>query len=144
MFQLASILLSVSLLSAIFGISTATGGGNAASSRVTGTVTYLERVALLPAAVVKIQLVDVSRADAPAVVLVEQIIPTGGEQAPFFFEIPFDPSEIKANHTYAVQSRIEEDGRLRFISDQRYAVITRNAPMHVDMVLRPVNGDKSN
>lgn len=144
MFQLVSILLSVSLLSAIFGISTATGGGNGASSRVTGTVTYLERVALPPTAVVKIQLVDVSRADAPAVILVEQIIPTGGEQVPFFFEIPFDPSKIKANHTYAVQARIEDDGRLRFISDQRYAVITRNAPMHVNMVLRPVSGDKSN
>ena len=144
MFLLISILLSLSLLSTIFGISTATGGGNGASSRVTGTVTYIERVALPPAAVVKIQLVDVSRADAPTVILVEQIIPTGGEQVPFFFEIPFDPSKIKANHAYAVQARIEEDGRLRFINDQRYAVITCNAPMPVNVVLRPVNGDKSN
>lgn len=122
----------------------ANGGGNASSSRVTGTVTYLERVVLPPTAVVKIQLVDVFRADAPAVIIAEQIIPTGGKQVPFFFEIPFDPAKIKANYTYAVKARIEEDGRLRFISDQRYAVITRNAPMHVDMVLRPVNGDKSN
>lgn len=144
MFQLVSILISALLLSAFFGINTAAGGGDAASSRVTGTVTYLERVALPPTAVVKVQLVDVSRADAPAITLGEQIFSAGGKQVPFFFEIPFDPAKIKANYTYAVQARIEEGDRLRFISDQRYAVITRNAPMHVDMVLRRVNGDKSN
>ncbi|MGW8186713.1 MAG: YbaY family lipoprotein [Desulfobacterales bacterium] len=139
MFKLVSIFIGASLLSACFGISTANGGKDAASPRVTGTVTYLERVALPPTAVIKVQLVDVSRADAPAVALGEQIISTGGKQVPFFFEIPYDPAKIEANHTYAVQARIEEDGRLRFINDQRYSVITRNAPMHVDMVLRPVN-----
>jgi putative lipoprotein len=144
MYQLVSILICASLFSTFFGINTAAGGGNAASSRVTGTVNYLERVALPPTAVVKVRLVDVSRADAPAAIIFEQIIPTAGKQVPFFFKIPFDPSKIKANYAYAVQARIEEDGRLRFISDQHYAVITRNAPMHVDIILRPVNGDKSN
>ena len=140
MFKLISIFIGASFLSACAGMGAANGGGHASTSRVTGTVTYLARVALPPTAVVKVQLIDVSRADAPAVTLGEQIISTGGKQVPFFFEIPYDPAKIEANHTYAVQARIEEDGRLRFINDQRYAVITRNAPMHVDMVLRPVNG----
>jgi uncharacterized lipoprotein YbaY len=39
-----------------------------------------------------------------------------------------------------VQARIEEDGKLRFISDQHYGVITRGAPTHVDMVLKAVGG----
>jgi putative lipoprotein len=140
MFKLVSIFIEASLLSACFGISTANGGGDDAAPHVTGTVTYLERVALPPKAVIKVQLVDVSRADAPAIALGEQIILADGKQVPFSFEIPFDPSKIEVNHTYAVQARIEEGGRLLFINDQLYAVITRDAPIHVDMVLRSVNG----
>jgi uncharacterized lipoprotein YbaY len=105
-------------------------------ARVTGTVAYLERIALPPTAVIKVQLVDVSRADAPAVVLGEQITQAAGKQVPFSFEIPFDPAKIEPQYSYAVQARIEQDGTLRFISDRHYAVITRGAPTRVDIVLR--------
>jgi putative lipoprotein len=91
-------------------------------------------------AAIKVQLVDVSRADAPAVVLGEQIIQAGGKQVPFAFAISYDPARIEANRSYAVQARIEDDGKLRFISDQHYGVITRGAPVHVDMVLKAVGG----
>ena len=64
----------------------------------------------------------------------------GGPGRPFAFEIAYDAAKIDARLTYAVQARIENDGRLLFINDQRYAVITRGAPNHVDMVLRPVEG----
>ena len=112
----------------------------APSAKVTGTVAYRERMALPPTAVIKVQLVDVSRADAKAIVLGEQIIEAKGKQVPFAFEIPYDPATIEANHTYAVQARIEDGGQLRFINDQRYAVITRGAPTKVDMVLKSVGG----
>jgi putative lipoprotein len=108
------------------------------SARVTGTVSYLQRVALPPTAVIKVQLVDVSRADAPATVLGEHVIQAGGKQVPFDFEIAYDAARIDARYSYAVQARIEDGGTLRFVNDQRYAVITRGAPTHVDMVLRPV------
>jgi putative lipoprotein len=113
-------------------------GGGAAPAKVTGTVTYRERIALPPTAVIKVQLVDVSRADAPAVVIGEQVIPAEGKQVPLAFEIAYDSTRIEANHSYAVQARIEDDGQLRFINDQRYAVITRGAPIHVEIVLRSV------
>jgi putative lipoprotein len=113
-------------------------GGGASPSRVTGTVTYRERIALPPTAVIKVQLVDVSRADAPAIVLGEQVTQAAGKQVPFSFEIPFDPATIVTNYSYAVQARIEVDGKLRFISDRHYAVITRGAPTRVDIVLRSV------
>jgi putative lipoprotein len=111
-------------------------GGGASMSTVTGTVTYRERVALPPTAVIKVQLVDVSRADAPAIVIGEQITQAAGKQVPFAFVIAFDPARIEANYSYAVQARIEDDGQLRFISDRHYAVITRGAPTRVDIVLR--------
>jgi putative lipoprotein len=110
--------------------------GGTSVGKVTGTVTYRERIALPPTAMIKVQLVDVSRADAPAIVLGEQITQAAGKQVPFAFEIQFDPARIEANYSYAVQARIEQDGKLRFISDRHYAVITRGAPTHVDMVLR--------
>jgi putative lipoprotein len=112
----------------------------AASARVTGTVSYRERLALPPGAVLKVQLLDVSRADAPAAVLGEQVITAGGRQVPFAFEIAYDPARIDPRMTYAVSARIEEGGRLRFISDQRHAVITRGAPSQVDLVLKAVGG----
>lgn len=113
-------------------------GVGTAPAKVTGTVTYRERIALPPTAVIKVQLVDVSRADAPAVVIGERLVHPGGQQVPFPFEIAYDSAKIEANHSYAVQARIEVDGQLRFINDQRYAVITRGAPVHVEMLLRSV------
>jgi putative lipoprotein len=112
--------------------------GGAVPEKVTGTVTYRERIALSPTAVLKVQLVDVSRADAPVVVIGEQLIRSGGKQVPFAFDIAYDATKIEANHSYAVQARIEDDGQLMFINDQRYAVITRRAPVHIEMILRSV------
>ncbi len=54
----------------------ATGAGSA-TSKVTGSITYRERIALPPSAVVAVKLVDVSLADAPAVLIAEQIIRNG-------------------------------------------------------------------
>jgi putative lipoprotein len=113
---------------------------SAAAPHVTGTVTYRERIVLPPTATIRLQVVDVSRADAPAIVLGEQIIQANGKQVPFAFQIPYDSARIEANRTYAVQARIEADGRLWFVSDISCPVITRGAPKHVDMVLKAVVG----
>jgi len=140
MLRSGSVLIAVMLLAGCSGMGAAPAGGGAAKGRVTGTVTYLQRIALPPTAVIKVQLIDVSRADAPALVLGEQVIQASGKQVPFAFELSYDPAKIEGNHTYAVQARIEDDGKLRFINDTRYAVITGGAPTHVDMVLKAVGG----
>lgn len=139
MSKLGSIVFAALLVAGCAGMSAAPAGGGV-GARVTGTVTYLQRIALPPSAVFKVQLADVSRAGAPAIVLGEQRIAAGGKQPPFAFEIPYDPAKIDPRFTYAVQARIEDGGKLLFINDQRYAVITRGAPNHVEMVLRAVGG----
>jgi putative lipoprotein len=111
------------------------GGGTA---RVSGTISYRERIALPPHAVIKVRLVDVSRADAPAIVLGEQVFEAGGRQVPFRFEIPYDATAIDQRMSYAVQARIEQDDRLIFVSDQHYPVITRGSPTTVDLILKAV------
>ncbi|MGE5712239.1 MAG: YbaY family lipoprotein [Betaproteobacteria bacterium] len=111
--------------------------GSSASARVTGTVTYRERLALPPGAVVKVQLTDVSRADAPAAVIGQQIIKIDGAQVPIAFEIPYAPEEIQPQNSYAVRAWLEDaEGRMRFTTDRRYAVITRSAPTHADVTLK--------
>jgi putative lipoprotein len=106
--------------------------------RVTGSVTYRERIALPPTAVVKVRLVDVSHADAPAELLAEQAIIAAGRQVPFAFALAFDAAAIDPAHTYAVQARIEDEGRLLFVSDTHHPVITRDQPLNVDIVVRRV------
>ncbi len=115
------------------------GGGGAEQAVVTGSVSYRQRIALPPDALLRVQLVDVSRADAPALVLSELVIYTHGRQVPLSFELAYGPVNIEAHHRYAVQARIEIGGRLRFINDQRYPVITQGAPSHVDMLLQAVD-----
>jgi putative lipoprotein len=113
----------------------ATGTGTA-TGKVTGSVTYRERIALPPSAVVTVKLVDVSLADAPAVLIAEQVLVAAGRQVPFEFALAYDVSRIQPSHTYAVQVRIEDGGKLLFISDTVNRVITRDAPTHLDIVVR--------
>jgi putative lipoprotein len=138
MLRFGGLLVLTGLLAGCSIMTVVEDGSGATAARVTGTITYLQRIALSPAAVIKVQLVDVSRADAPAIVISELVIYANGRQVPLEFEIDYGPAQIDQRHTYAVQARIEVDGHLRFINDQHYAVITRGAPAHVDMVLKAV------
>jgi putative lipoprotein len=115
----------------------ATGTGTT-TSKVTGSVTYRERIALPPSAVITVKLVDVSLADAPAVLIAEQVIATAGRQVPFEFALEYDAARIQPSHTYAVHVRIENGDRLLFISDKMNLVITRDAPSHLDIVVRRI------
>jgi putative lipoprotein len=114
-------------------------GHVAADARVTGSVTYRQRIALSPAAIVQVQLVDVSRADAAAVVLAEQTI-RPEHQVPIPFELVYDRSRIDPAHRYGVQARITDGDRLAFMNDGALPVITHGAPTTVEVVVRPVAG----
>jgi uncharacterized lipoprotein YbaY len=106
---------------------------------LTGTVTYLQRMALPPNAVIEVVLADVSRADAPATIVATQTITAAGKQVPFPYELTYDPAAINPAMTYAVQARILVDGKLRFISTQRYPALTRGAPATgINIVVQPV------
>ena len=102
---------------------------------VSGTVTYRERIALSPGAVVTVRLVDTSYADGPSELIGEQVIPDPG-RIPIDFRVPYSRDAIDPRNTYSISVRIEEtDGRLAFVNDTAYDVITRGNPTRVDMVL---------
>ena len=95
---------------------------------LTGTVTYLQRIALPAGSVINVELQDVSRADAAAAVLATQTITTTGENVPIAFALTYDPGQIEERFTYAVRARILIDGVLRWTSTERYAVLTSGNP----------------
>ena len=114
----------------------ATGIGSR-QERVTGTITYRQRIALSPNAVIEIKLLDISRADAPSVTIAEQTLRPAGKQVPIAFELQYESARIDTRHSYAIQVRIFESGKLRFINSQPYPVITAGHPKTVEVVVNP-------
>ena len=102
--------------------------GCSKTATVTGTITYSEEIAL-PAGgvVVTVKIEDVSRADAPAVTIGQQVLENPG-QVPIPFEVEYNPADIDERYVYALRVRIEVNGKLWFINTSRYAVITRGNP----------------
>jgi len=122
----------VGLVATSCGVQVGVFGGD---SSVSGTVTYRERIELTPGARLIVQIRDTSYADAAAELIAEQVISDPG-QVPISFKVPYDADDIDSGNVYSVSARIEEsDGRLAFINDTAYDVITRGSPKRVDMVL---------
>lgn len=103
------------------------------SASVTGTVSYLPRIAMPSSAILEVTLVDVSRADAPAITLASQGAIFGDRQVPIPFELVYDPDQIDPRFSYAVQARIIVEGQLRFITTTRFPVITQGNPTEVEV-----------
>lgn len=113
--------------------------GQTVSAAVTGTVTYRERMALPPTALVKVQLLDVSFADVAATVLDSLTLrPANGKQVPYEFLLRYDPTQIKPQGIYVVRASILVEGKLLFTATDSYAVITRGNPLDVNLVLQRV------
>lgn len=79
-----------------------------------------------------------SRANAPAVTIAEQVIRPAGRQVPFEFELRYDPRDIDERRRYAVQVRILEDDQLKFINTQSYPVITGGNPDKAEIIVNPI------
>lgn len=109
----------------------------AADSQVTGSINYRQRMALSPAAVVKVQLQDVSLMDVAAKVIAGTTLEKPG-QVPIAFALSYDSSKIEEKHRYAVQVRIEENGKLLFINTQSYPVLETPEQNSVEVWVEPV------
>lgn len=107
---------------------------------VSGTVTYRQRSALPPGAILTVSIIDVSRADAPATTIAETRIPTAGKQVPLPFDLAYDRTKIVDRNRYAVRAEIRDGERLLFTTDTSVPVITQNNPRTVEVTLVPVGG----
>jgi predicted amidohydrolase YtcJ len=105
---------------------------------VTGTVFYRQRIALPPNATLIVKLEDISRADAPSVVISEKKIDLKGQQVPISFTLTYDPQKIDPRFRYSVRAQIFVEDQLMWTSTQSYPVITQNNPKEVEIQLEQV------
>ncbi len=94
----------------------------AGAANVTGTVVYLERMALPPDAVLEVRLEDVSLADAPARTLGLSTNPQPG-QVPIPFSVQYDPASVQPGHRYAVRATLRVGDALWFTTTRMYPVL---------------------
>jgi putative lipoprotein len=94
----------------------------AATRTLSGIVTYRERIALPPSAVIEVKLVDVSRVDALSRTIAETSVKTSS-QVPIPFRLTFQTDEIEPRRRYALQARIVVDGKLWFATTTHHPVL---------------------
>ena len=85
---------------------------------ITGQVTYSERIALQPGSVLDVQLLDVSLADAPSIMLVQDTRRLSGEQVPLSFSLTVNSHKLRPNMRYVVRATITDpSGHLAWTTD---------------------------
>lgn len=89
---------------------------------LSGQITYPEKVAMAASVVVRIQVVDVSRADAPAEAIASTEVLPEGRQIPIDYSIQVPRKAFEPNHRYQVMVRITEGPVLRFITKVAHPV----------------------
>ena len=104
---------------------------------VKGTINTQNPAELPANTIVNVQLQDTSRADAPAVVVGEQVI-QNPVQFPISFEIEYDPAEIDERNVYSMRVRIQVDGKLIFTNTTSHYVITRGFPNELEVLVDDV------
>jgi putative lipoprotein len=103
---------------------------------VSGTVTYRQREALTPEAVVFVDLRDAGGApeDPP---LARARIGSPG-QVPIAFTLTYDPASLDPSRSYALSARIVDRGELRFVTEKAVALPAAGDAPPVEIAVGPV------
>lgn len=119
------------------------GGGY----KVSGTVGLLERIAL-PENNVEIlaQLVDIGNPNEPKVIT-EQRSPSNGQQAPFPFDLIYNPALAADTVNYVVQASISINGVVTYRNTDQYRIAPDGRPVdnvdNINIIVRRVEGGDS-
>lgn len=81
------------------------------ATQVTGSVIYRERIALTPAAVVQVEVVELTQDGSPGTVIGQQTIQSPA-QVPIPFSVDVNPQRVRAEGSYAVTVRITDGERV--------------------------------
>ena len=106
---------------------------------ITGTVSYRQRIALPPDAVLAVTLEEIARPGMPSTMIAGRTIPMAGQSVPIAFSIVYDPDEINERYRYVVRAQVFYDSGLQWTSTTTDPVITQNNPTEVEIELAPVN-----
>jgi len=100
----------------------------------TGTVTYLQRVAMPPGAVVEVKLVEAHKGANKTIV--ERKITSPG-QVPVPFTLAYPPKKMRPDRKYAVQARILVDGKPWYVTQTVNHQMRNGRIAHADIILQP-------
>ena len=112
--------------------------GNPASATVAGTVSYRERIALPPDAILKVDLLKETPNDTgpTAITIVATTsVASAGRQVPLPFMLHYDPRMMRTNPTLFVRAMIRSGEQLLFESSRMNAVISPSKNERLDLVL---------
>jgi len=121
------------------------GGGNkafagewrrATFTTVEGTVTYRQRSALTPQAVVFVDLRDAGAPPEDPPVSRARVTSPG--QAPVSFALTYDPASLDPSRSYVLSARITDRGELRFVTTSPVPLPTAGDAPPVEIVVGPV------
>ena len=101
---------------------------------LSGTISYRERVSLVPEAVVVVQLLDLSAGGKESNIIGEERLERPG-QVPIRFNLKYDANAIANGHRYGVTARIFSGRRLLFATHDPYPVVVGGKSRPVDLVL---------
>jgi len=102
------------------------------------TAVYPDKIPLPPDARVRIELLDVSRADAPATPVAAIDVAGGGLVSPMRFHLHYLTAEIDPRMTYAVAARVSIGERLWMRTTSMFPALTRGAGEAVEIRLEGV------
>jgi putative lipoprotein len=108
-----------------------------------GTVSYRERMALPPGAIVEVWILDVSPMPETVPLVAETKIHATGRQVPLEFTLPYDPSRVDVARDYGVKAAIRDGDRVWFESPEPVRVLTKGHPAEVALLLQRVPESES-
>ena len=86
---------------------------------------------------IEVSLLDVSRADAPAVRLASVLLAAEGAE-PVAYELRYDAALIDPRLSYGVAAEVRQGDRLLYRSTAMHPALTRGAPAVVDVAMAPI------
>jgi putative lipoprotein len=134
--QLAHVALLVLLL-AVSCAAPEGDSGEAGTDEITGSVTYRERIALPPDAVLHLMLHDLfGEGGEGPVRIVDAALPMEGRSVPFGFRLALDDASVRPGGVYVLTAWIEADGKAEFAAQRLLPALEDGAPRDLSILLR--------
>lgn len=130
--------MGVAVLTTVATLTTALwpDAASAESVTVSGSVTWRERIAVMPGMVLDVELLDTSLADAAAIRMAHRRYAL--DKVPFEFTLEADAALIDDTNRYTVEATVLRGRRVEWRSATSYPVLTGGAPNEVDIVVERV------
>jgi putative lipoprotein len=103
--------------------------------RVTGTVTYRERMMLPPHSLLHVTLTDETASGGKGLIVAEESTDLGEQGPPYAFDLRMNAGAFQASHRYSVRASISSDGHPFFASMEGTPVLTEGHSHEASLIV---------